>query len=497
MSPKMPVHTASQAEAEMPMTRDPGEMIRMLEGSAETPSDWQEDFLLAVHGAPSDETTVTQQEENATNENTQLIQEFQVPVCQEFLPDGVVTVAFNDAWSQQQVSAPSVELFQDYSCPPQLQTAPSLYVVEGKEDPEDEGICIESPSPPTDESGLLLPQPSPSPVLAVSQVTPPPPPPSSISTITTLQPVQLFPTNITNNSSPPASPEKQFFERHNIMKWVIDDGDQSDIPELSHAPLSVSTARPQSGISGAPASQSSSSRQVRVISSPASSSKSRDTVLISPKPEIMDNNDNVKVEDNDSDWTPSPSPSTQKRFARKKLKLYSQLNDCFSRKRGRPVDVTPRKITAKLPRMRRKSSANSDSDFSFPGLAYQSDSASGLTDDEVSALKYRRMRDLNNEASRRCRENRKAKLGDAEAELEALRQKNITLKQNVHELETKVSRLKRKFLITVKQPSREIALARQRQLGQSLAISPDMVGTFMTSDSDIKPELDAFWSSSS
>lgn len=476
MSPKMPVHAASQAEAEMNMTRDPGEMIRMLEGSAETPSDWQEDFLLAVHGAPSHETTINQQKENATNENTQLIQEFQVPVCQEFLPDGVVTVAFNDAWSQQQVSAPSVELFQDYSCPPQLQTAPSLYVVEGKEDPEDEGICIESPSPPTDESGLLLPPPSSSPVLAVSQVTPPPP--SSISTITTLQPVELFPTNITKNSSPPASPEKQFFERHNIMKWVIDDGDQSDIPELSHAPLSVSAPRPQSGISGAPAPQSSSC-QVRVISFPASSSKSQDSVLIAPKPEIMENNDTVKVEDNDSDWTPSPSPSTQKR------------------KRGRPVDVTPRKITAKLPRMRRKSSANSDSDFSFPGLAYQSDSASGLTDDEVSALKYRRMRDLNNEASRRCRENRKAKLGDAEAELDALQQRNITLKQTVQELETKVSRLKRKFLITVKQPSREIALARQRQLGQSLTISPDMVGTFMTSDSDIKPELDAFWSSSS
>ena len=159
------------------------------------------------------------------------------------------------------------------------------------------------------------------------------------------------------------------------------------------------------------------------------------------------------------------------------------------------MDVTPRQITAKLPRMRRKSSAHSDSDLGFPGPAYQSDSASGLTDDEVSALKYRRMRDLNNEASRRCRENRKAKLGDAEAELESLRLKNITLKQNVHELETRVSRLKRKFLITVKQPSREIALARQRQLGQSLAISPDMVGAFM--DSDIKPELDAFWSSSS
>ena len=161
------------------------------------------------------------------------------------------------------------------------------------------------------------------------------------------------------------------------------------------------------------------------------------------------------------------------------------------------MDITPRKITAKLPRMRRKSTANSDSDLGFPGLAYQSDSASGLTDDEVSALKYRRMRDLNNEASRRCRENRKMKLGDAEAELNALKQKNITLKQNVHDLETKVSRLKRKFLITVKQPSREIALARQRHLGQSLSISPDMVGTFMTPDTDIKPQLDAFWSSSS
>ena len=487
MSPKMPAPATSQAE-EMNMTR-------MLEGSVESLSDWQEDFLLAVHGAPSSEDTISQQEENATNENTQLIQEFQVPVCQEFLPDGVVTVAFNDAWSQQQVSAPSVELFQDYSCPPELQTAPSLYVVEGKEDPEDEGICIESPSPPTDESGLLLPPPSYSPVLsAVSQVTPPPPP-SSNSTITTLQPVQLFATNI-KNSSPPASPEKQFFEQHNIMKWVIDDGDQSDIPELSHSPPSISTPRPRSGISGDPA-QSSSSRQVSVISSSATSSKSQDPVLISPKPEIMDNDVTVKAEDNDSDWTPSPSPSTQKRFASNTILLYPQLNNFYSRKRGRPMDVTPRKITAKLPRMRRKSAVNSDSDLSFPGLAYQSDSASGLTDEGVSALKYRRMRDLNNEASRRCRENRKTKQGDAEAELDALRQKNITLKQNVHALETKVSRLKRKFLVSVKQPSREIALARQRQLGQSLAISPDMVGTFMAPDADTKPELDAFWSSSS
>ena len=318
MSPKMPANPASQADTDTDMTREPDEVMRMLEGCAEAPSDWQEDFLLAVHGAPSSEETVSQQEENATNENTLLIQEFQVPVCQEFLPDGVVTVACNDAWSHHQVSAPSVELFQDYSCPPELQTAPSLYLVEGREDPEDEGICIESPSPPTDESGLLLPPPSSAPVLTVCQVTPPAPAPSPLtpsSAITTLQPVQLFPTNNIRESSPPASPEKQFFERHNIMKWVIDDGDQSDIPELSHAP--VPCARPRPGISGAPASssQSSASRQVRVIStSAASSSNSKDSIPISPK---MENKLKVKAEDDDSDWTPSPSPSP-KRLARKK-----------------------------------------------------------------------------------------------------------------------------------------------------------------------------------
>merc|ERR1712107_717463 len=51
------------------------------------------------------------------------------------------------------------------------------------------------------------------------------------------------------------------------------------------------------------------------------------------------------------------------------------------------------------------------------------------TDDEVSALKYRRMRDLNNEASKRCRENRKSKLGNAEAELRNLYEKNLQLRK--------------------------------------------------------------------
>lgn len=477
MSPRMPANSsARQAEKEVNIKTESSEMIRMLEGNLETPSDWQEDFLLAVHGDPNLQEN-DKQEENATNENTQVIQEFQVPISQEFLPDGSVTVAFNDTWSQQQVSAPSVELFHDYTFPPELQTAPSLYVVEGKEDPEDEGICVVSPSPPMDESGLLLPPPptSPSPVLTFSQVTPPPP--SSASTITTLQPSTFIATAIKPSQSP--SPEKQFFEQHSIMKWVIDDGDESDIPELSHPPASVSSPRSRPGISGlrSPASQSSASRQVRVISSTATSSKSQETVIVKPKTEMKEFVDTFKSEDSDKDWEPTQFPTNRRR------------------KRGRPLDHTPRSITAKLPRMKRKSSATSDSDLSFSAPAYHSDSASGLTDEEVSALKYRRMRDLNNEASRRCRENRKQKKGEAEAELNALKEKNLQLRQTVEDLETKVSRLKRKFLITMKKPSREIALARQRQLGQSLNISPEFVGSFIAPDADIKPELDSFWSS--
>ena len=45
-------------------------------------------------------------------------------------------------------------------------------------------------------------------------------------------PTQALPLQSTAQSPPP-SPEKRFFEKHNIMKWVIDDQDNGDIPGLS------------------------------------------------------------------------------------------------------------------------------------------------------------------------------------------------------------------------------------------------------------------------
>ena len=54
-----------------------------------------------------------------------------------------------------------------------------------------------------------------------------------------------------------------------------------------------------------------------------------------------------------------------------------------------------------------------------------------LTTDQLRSLKYRRSRDLNNEASKRCRKNRKEKLNMKEQECEELAEKNRELAEQV------------------------------------------------------------------
>merc|ERR1712165_349381 len=61
---------------------------------------------------------------------------------------------------------------------------------------------------------------------------------------------------------------------------------------------------------------------------------------------------------------------------------------------------------------------------------------------EDSSDKYRRMRDLNNAASKRCRLNRKRKMGDMEVEEEELKEKNMRLQIQVQQLEKTVEKVK-------------------------------------------------------
>merc|ERR1711974_457956 len=72
--------------------------------------------------------------------------------------------------------------------------------------------------------------------------------------------------------------------------------------------------------------------------------------------------------------------------------------------------------------------------------------AADLTEDEASAQKFRRMRDLNNEASRRCRENRKLKQEEAERELKDLLLVNKERKRIVAEMEKQVKEMKARIL---------------------------------------------------
>jgi len=75
--------------------------------------------------------------------------------------------------------------------------------------------------------------------------------------------------------------------------------------------------------------------------------------------------------------------------------------------------------------------------------------AADLTEDEASAQKFRRMRDLNNEASKRCRENRKLKQEEAERELQQLMVINQERKRVVAEMEKQVKEMKARILQVV------------------------------------------------
>ena len=64
----------------------------------------------------------------------------------------------------------------------------------------------------------------------------------------------------------------------------------------------------------------------------------------------------------------------------------------------------------------------------------------------MRSLKYRRMRDLNNEASRKCRKNRKSKAALAEVELEEEMRKNEDLRQRLSDMEKERDDLKNKLV---------------------------------------------------
>merc|ERR1711963_1288586 len=89
------------------------------------------------------------------------------------------------------------------------------------------------------------------------------------------------------------------------------------------------------------------------------------------------------------------------------------------------------------------------------------DDSSNMSEDELKDLKYRRMRDLNNAASKRCRVNRKRKFDDMETEVILLKSRNLELTNTVEDLEKKVETMKKAIfnMIANKKKSQEASTA--------------------------------------
>jgi len=119
-------------------------------------------------------------------------------------------------------------------------------------------------------------------------------------------------------------------------------------------------------------------------------------------------------------------------------------------------------------RSRPKSSSASDHAYqqqpttSAAASAAQS-SESSSAEDDVQEVKYRRMRDLNNIASKRCRQNRKRKFEALLGEEDALRKRNAELRIRCKHMEELVSDLKRKFIERVSNPNAASKLKKKRE----------------------------------
>ena len=87
---------------------------------------------------------------------------------------------------------------------------------------------------------------------------------------------------------------------------------------------------------------------------------------------------------------------------------------------------------------------------------------SHLTEAEASALKYNRMRQLNNESSRRCRQNKKLQQDLLLKELQDRTVQHVLLKERCETLESKVRSMKKFILKHFNDPQKKIAMARNR-----------------------------------
>merc|ERR1719270_1583609 len=132
------------------------------------------------------------------------------------------------------------------------------------------------------------------------------------------------------------------------------------------------------------------------------------------------------AQDDDPDWMPEeellqPSTSRARRpsYARKPA-IRSVQKMSMKKKPGRPEREGP---------------------YNIPPIPTRN-ARMGMSEEELQGLKYRRMRELNNQASKACRAKRKNKQQAMEEELVVEQEKNLRLRQKLEVMEEKYAKLK-------------------------------------------------------
>jgi len=134
-----------------------------------------------------------------------------------------------------------------------------------------------------------------------------------------------------------------------------------------------------------------------------------------------------------------PTPSTSSAFNHL-APVEIKVEVIQKKARGRPPKEGPRQITPKpAPALKDR---RTDTDHVYMGVVH----------DNKNDQRYRRMRDLNNDASKRCRQNRKSKFAVLEMEKDELLEKNSELKFKVKKMEEIVAALKKKFISDIANP---------------------------------------------
>ena len=115
------------------------------------------------------------------------------------------------------------------------------------------------------------------------------------------------------------------------------------------------------------------------------------------------------------------------------------------------------------------------------------DTSSAMSAEEQEQVRYRRMRDLNNAASKRCRINRKRKFEVMEDEQAVLERRNISLKTEVAGLEARVEKAKKIIFALVQKKQNSVAstsTATTSEVTEAAAISGFDLDAFVNAEID-------------